>query len=276
MLCSPAFEPGGLMARKRGRPAKAGARYPSGKLKPAIEPIAPALWQRIASEAKIHAIDERMGSQLGRLFMHGEFTTKQIAAGFRVAETYGTFERLKAKRRSVMSPSYGGRGDHSIAEELMDAQTLEDLEANIRTAEDKFKALQKWFHDNPDAARFHNAIEELCVEDRAVSSLILPDLRNVFDRLGFFFGFTTARHALKQPGAIAKKPTLRQDAQVAPRQPNIDRIYWIEVVRRLRPDLSDDQLNEAYEVQRALVARAVFRRSKQKRADNVIDLAARR
>jgi hypothetical protein len=36
-------------------------------------------------------------------------------------------------------------------------------------------------------------------------------------------------------------------------------------VRRLRPDLSDDDLNQAYDVQRALVARAAFRDSKPSR-----------
>lgn len=263
------------MARRRGRPTKPGPRYPNGQLKhkPAIEPIAPALWQRIVTEAKKKTIDERLGSELGRLFLHGELTSPQIAAGFRLAEVYGTFERYKGKRRSTASPSYeaSSRGDHLVAEELIGPDALQIMEERIQAAQTKFNALQKHFEDKKVPRGVRNALEELCVEDRIISSLILPDLRNALDELGQFFGFTTARHALKQVAASPRKPTLQQDGE-AKRAPNLDRMYWIEVVRRLRPDLSTDQLIEAHEVQRALVARGIFRRSKEKRRDNVIEL----
>jgi len=261
------------MARKRGRPAKTGARYASGKLKPSSDPIAPALWQRIATEAKKHAIDARLGSQLGRLFLHQELTSTEIAAGLRFGEIYAAFERHKGKRRSAKSPSYGAGGDHSIAEELMDPEALNDLEALIVAATGKFTKLQDWLCQQNIPRHLLNALEELCVEDRVVNSLLLPDLREWLNRLAAYFGLTNA-HAAKQQKTTSR-PALRADGDAKPR-PNIDRIYWLEVVRRLRPDLNEDQLLEAYDVQRALVARAAFRRSKERRTDNVIELKSRR
>lgn len=272
MLLISAVSAGSLMARKRGRPAKAGARYPCGKLKSGIEPIAPALWQRIASEAKKGALDERLGSELGRLFLHAELTSPQIAAGFRVAETYGAFERYKGKRRSTASPSYeaSSRGDHLVAEELVGPDAMAILEERIRAAEQKFKALQQWFSNEMIPRGVCNALEELCVEDRNISWIILPRVRETLDKLGLFFGFTTARNAAKH-AVIARKPTLEQDRTIA-RKPNLDRIYWMEVVRSVsRPDITDDELAAAYEEQRARVAREIFRRSKAKRSDNVIE-----
>jgi hypothetical protein len=94
--------------------------------------------------------------------------------------------------------------------------------------------------------------------------LITAEDRDGLDRLGLFFGFTSVKHAraqAKKPPPIASTPTLKSNVP----QPNIDRIYWIEVVRRLRPDLSDDDLNQAYDVQRALVTRAALRDSKPSR-----------
>jgi hypothetical protein len=76
-------------------------------------------------------VDERLGSELGRLFLHQELTSAQVAAGFRLGRIYQTFERLKGKRSSPASPSYGGGGDHSIAEELMSPEALRDLEDSM-------------------------------------------------------------------------------------------------------------------------------------------------
>src|SRR5262245_29603916 len=125
---------------KKGRPPKAGERYPSGKLKPksAIEPIAPAQWQRIATEAKRKTIDARLGTELGRLLLHGEISNKHMAVAVRVGEVYRDFERHKRLRRNVQSPSYGAAGDTSIAEELMNPEALERLGAGIRAATEKF------------------------------------------------------------------------------------------------------------------------------------------
>src|SRR5258708_5484643 len=120
-MLSPAFEVVS-MARKGGRARKSGPRHPGGQLKQpsqGIDPIAPALFQRIVVEARRKVVDERLGTELGRLFLHHELTSAQVAAGFRMARIYSDFERLKGKRRSPASPSYGGGGDHSIAEELM-------------------------------------------------------------------------------------------------------------------------------------------------------------
>jgi hypothetical protein len=259
-MLSPAFEVFS-MARKGGRARKSGPRHPGGQLKQrGIDPIAPALFQRIVAEAKKKMVDERLGTELGRLFIHQELTSAQVAVGFKLARIYQTFERLKGKRRSPASPSYGG-GDHSIAEELMSPEALRDLEDSIDEAAEKFTSLDKWIRLN-FSRTLRTRLQELCVEDKYVG-LITTEDRDALDRLGLFFGFTSVKHARAQAKKppIASTPTLKSNVP----QPNIDRIYWIEVVRRLRPDLSDDDLNQAYDVQRALMARAAFRDSKPSR-----------
>lgn len=269
------------MARRRGRPAKPGERYACGKLKSAIEPIAPALWQRIASEAKKKMIDERLGTELGRCFFHGELTSPQIAAGFRLAEIYGAFERAKGKRRSCASPSYNsGQGDHSLAEELLEPDTLKRLEDQIQTATETFKKLhgdvsaqrKGWFDEKEIPRYIRNALEELCVEDRAISWLLLPEIRDVLDQLGFFFGFTTARQAQKKSAAAAasaRAPTLQQDT-LAKREPNIDRVYWIQVLRKVLPHLDEKEIGHVYETQAALKQRELVRRARGGTRDKVV------
>lgn len=265
---------GESMGKRRGRPSKPGPRHPGGKLvqqkKPTIEPVAPALWQRIAADAKRKAADERLGSELGRLYLHGELNSPQVSAGFRLGEIYGRYERYKGKRRSTVSPSYeSGRGDHSIAEELLEPETLEMIEDSIRAATEAFEKLQTWFQANNIPRGVRNAIEDLCVEDRAISPVILPLVRTVLEMLGLLFGFTTAGAAAKQVKP-AEKPTA-----AAAQKPNIDRDCFIKVIGTLRPDLADDELRKVYEIQRALVARAVVKRSQQRRdGTNVIVLAA--
>lgn len=263
------------MARKGGRARKSGARHPSGDIKQTgMDPIAPTLFQRIATEAKKHCVDPRLGTQLGRLFLHHELTSGQVAAGFRMARIYQDFERFKGKRRSPASPNYGdGGGDHSIAEELMGDTMLGELEERIREATEKFLSLagnNGWIEKNlPRTLR--DRLQELCVEDKYIGP-ITKDIRDSLDQLGLFFGFTSAKHATqaqkKQNGAVASTPTLRTDV----RKPNLDRIYWIEVARRLRPDLDDKQLEKLYDVQRAMIARDVFRRAKPPQPKTVIEV----
>jgi hypothetical protein len=208
-MLSPAFEVFS-MARKGGRARKSGPRHPGGQLKqPGIDPIAPALFQRIAAEAKKKMVDERLGTEPGRLFIHQELTSAQVAAGFKLARIYQTFERLKGKRRSPASPSYGGGGDHSIAEELMSPEALRDLEDSIDEAAEKFTSLDKWIRLN-FSRTLRTRLQELCVEDKYVG-LITAEDRDALDRPGLFFGFTSVKHACAGEEATHR---LHPDAQI--------------------------------------------------------------
>jgi hypothetical protein len=87
------------LGKKRGRPRKREA--PAG-----VEPIAPAAWARIRQMVAAGALDPIHATEIGRLSYLGEITASQAAAGFRVAEIYGRYERSIGRRRSARSPSY--------------------------------------------------------------------------------------------------------------------------------------------------------------------------
>lgn len=87
------------------RPRKAGARYPSGKLKPETAP--PAQVRRIIDEAKRRARDPLLGYELGRLRLNDVLTDSQTSAGLRFAALAGCYDRAKGlPRRTAKSPSY--------------------------------------------------------------------------------------------------------------------------------------------------------------------------
>jgi hypothetical protein len=167
----------GAMAVGRGR--KAGDRYPSGKLKPtgnkpAIEPFAPALIQRIKRGAKNRWEDARLGSEVGILLMSGELTAAQAAAAFRIASIYGAYEHYAGLHRSSASPSYdAARGDPLLGP---DAQEKRDARENSAT-----KTFLKLQSEIPVTLR--SAVEQLIVEDRLINSLLYHSLRTFLDQL---------------------------------------------------------------------------------------------
>jgi hypothetical protein len=63
----------------RGRPRKTGARYPSGKLKPADTPDLQRIRQAVLTAAR----DERLESVLGTMYFHERIDKRQAEAGLR-------------------------------------------------------------------------------------------------------------------------------------------------------------------------------------------------
>jgi len=258
---------------KRGRPRKTGERYPSGDLKhrPEVKPISPALWQRIVQHGKMLGLDERLASELGRLNRFGELTAAQTVAGMRIGEIYGCYEGLKGLKRSVRSPSYNvGFGDASIAEELLTPEGLKNLEARIRSATEQFQRLVGFtgergvFVPGEIPVRLLAPVEMLCVEDRAISPVLLPDIRTLFDRLASNWRIAGAKRVrTPQPRAApAREPAAK------PRV-DLDRTVWESALRRLRPDLKPEQVRGAYGLVQALKQRAIFRRAKGEPEGNV-------
>jgi hypothetical protein len=165
------------MVMKRGRPAKAGERYPSGDLKRrpneqqhAVLPRVRELF-RVAqgyNAVKALALDPRMSPDYapGQLFLLGLVSAGELEDGARIARTYGRFERLHARRRSSSSPDYrlgrgGGEGPDDDAEAI----------------ENDFALLH-------DALMVHGAsalaaVEQFWVEGRHIDSRALRDVLRI-------------------------------------------------------------------------------------------------
>lgn len=257
---------------KRGRPAKLGARYPGGKLKPQGDPVSPIILQRLFRDATKLGIDQRLASQVGRLWCIREFSALHAAVAFRIGAIYARYEFHKGLRRSTRSPSYEqGFGQSGAAEELLGPTALEDREQRIRDATHSFQDLQKLI-----PPRYRAVIEQLCVEDCTISSLVLGDVREIFEAIASVWGMRRQQNSGQQPGGVrghiplhfnehAKSTRSAADGDplaIGRPAPNIDRIFWIETIRKLRPDLSDDELKLAYDMTQARKERERFRRTK--------------
>ena len=267
------------------RPRSQGDRYPGGKLKrrkstkPDIEPIAPALWQRIKQHGRDFGVDPRLTSELGRLNLHGELTVAMTVAGFRIGEIYRRYETHKRLSRSPKSPSYNASyGEAGIAEELLLPEQIEELERRIREATRSWEAVES---EIPRELR--HAVQSLCVEDRPISPIFYEDIRRLLSRLstawnvhGIPHGAGVPRranghdrhgpplHFNKHEAKEAEKPRAPL-APKPPARPNFDRISFIKVVRAAAPHLTEDQLSDAFDFEQALKQREIFRAAKAKR-----------
>lgn len=296
-----------------GRPRLTGERYPGGKLKPKrgrkpdLEPISGVLWQRLRAHGRVLGLDPRLSTELGRLNMFGELTVAMTAAGFRIAEIYGRFEGYKRKGRSTRSPSYNASyGEAGIAEELLTEEQLVTLEDRIREATDAFEKLAgraAGFDEKYQAIpavpgqipkHLRAAIEQLCVEDKPINPASLDDIRELLQALAISWKITSApagspggtrqSNALRGPSLHFNKHEEAGDERTQKtgfvptaevKRPNLDRIFWIQVARKLRPDLSDEKLGMAWDIQQALKQREVFRIAKERRRNNVVPFGVR-
>jgi hypothetical protein len=264
---------------KTGRPREEGERYPSGKLKPtkirsSIEPIAPALFDRLRTELMKKGADSRFGSEVGRLSMQGELSATQAAAAFRIAEIYGRFERYRDLRRSVGSPSYMVAssiyaGDdkaieaitpemlaRSMAEELLEPEQLKDLEQRVDAADQRFLKLQKFMRVFPGNVRA--ALELLCVEDRMTNPAAVETIRAALDEAAVFFRIKAAPKDKKK--ATREIVVTRDGATHEIADP--DKTAWLKTLEKLCPHLLPHERNQAYAMTVALKAREVVERAK--------------
>jgi len=170
------------MVGKRGRPALPGERYPSGERRATSDPRVENVFRRFTELEQMVGLDPRLTSQIGRLRYLGLLTDNQAVAADRIAQIYGRFERIHAVRRSSVSPSY-----------QLGRRTGEGHEydpAAIAAAERDYRDLQDCIPPIPREAR--DIIEQLCVENCAVSSLYLPHVRVILDRVARAFGLGPA------------------------------------------------------------------------------------
>jgi hypothetical protein len=201
---------------KRGRPALPGDRYPSGERRETSDPRAENVFRRFAELEKTVGLDPRLTSQIGRLRYLRLLTDIQAAAADKVGQVYGRFERIHARRRFTVSPSYQlgrGHGEREYDPEV------------VRAAESDYRALQDCIPLLPREAR--DIIEQLCVENCAVPSLYLPEVRVILDRVAVEFGLgaqgdedriSAASTRRRAPRAQSRKEKFEDGAYVcAPR-----------------------------------------------------------
>jgi len=191
------------MAAHLGRPRRSGERYPGGKIKPRHEgdARAPTLWRRIKDGAVKGGAHPYAGTVLGRLSIFGLLADAEVEAGFRVAEIVGRYERLSgAPRRTCASPAYErGFGFSLDVHERTDANLAKRFERRGRQARRSYEHLLDHI---PESAR--DAVLTVCVEDRAINSLLHKDLQAVLRQLAVSFGFAVAPR-----GRRARSPSRR-------------------------------------------------------------------
>jgi hypothetical protein len=270
------------MAAKRGRPAKTGDRYKCGKLRPAEtskQPISPALWQRIKTNGQKIGLDPRLGTELGRLALHDELTSAEVSAGFRIAEIYQAFERFHGRARSAVGSSFFRQfvadleKPIEIGRRKTDDHLDIDREAREREACEDFDVLQFYM---PAAQR--DLVEQVCVASRPINPVSIPvlkivlqyffeifrDDKNYRSKRSKKFDATAPKIKFYKPKKDkAKKVDKTVENTEPPKRVDVRKVSYMHTLRILRPDLDDDQLEQAWSIYHALIARADFRKEKE-------------
>lgn len=266
----------------RGRPAKPGARYPSGKLKPAAKAseatspsdISGALWQRMLNDHSKVFGDSIFATELTRLGTTGQLTAREVATGLRIAGIYGRYEYFKDLRRSAASPHYirefvseGVGGDSDAisfqtpdgAGDLARAFDPDDREEREQEATRAFKELQTLI---PMSLR--SDIEALCVENIHVGYQQLMAVRFALKLVSEGLPDKTTGLSKKQRRQLRKRrrPQLEPVAKAKPVKVNALKEAFLKLQRVLSPHLDDEQLERAWETMNALKSRSDFRQEK--------------
>jgi hypothetical protein len=108
---------------------------------------------------------------------------REAAAAFKVGEIYGRYERLHARRRSAVSPSYtiGRSGAPELADERMTGDQIAAREKRERDVDAAFAALQDEIPAYPP--RWRSILEALCVENQHVPEVWLPEVRWMLEKI---------------------------------------------------------------------------------------------
>jgi hypothetical protein len=177
-----------------------------------------------------------------------------------VGEIYGRYERLHARRRSAVSPSYtvGRSGAPELADERMTDEEIAARNKRERDVEAAFAALQDEIPAYPP--RWRSILEALCVENQHVPEVWLPEVRWMLERIakaaripgqkddkghrrGGNAGKAVPAGGVGHPGGTGSPPRGTASPSIVPRHA-ADRDAWLTVGRKLRPDLDDAALLE--------------------------------
>lgn len=255
---------------QRGRPRAEGERYPSGKLKPAVqipidparEPISGATVQRMLSADVRRYREADYGKEATRLWMDGRLTANEISTGLRFAAIYGRFEFYNGLSRSAAGPhyirEYISEGVVMDSDQLRRADSPDERERRVREADAAFKSLGGVL-----SFEYRSALEALFVDDRHIgyhlhkAKIALAVLAEYFRELEK--GGPSKRDR--------KKKNKLRSAMVAPAVPKVDNVNPFKkaffLVRRKRsPTLSDQDLEVEWNTMHAVKSLEDFRREK--------------
>lgn len=302
-----------LVMVRVGRPREPGERYPSGKLKhrqslkPKVEPMSGAAWQRIRAHAKQIGADARLATEVGRLNLFGEFTAAMAIAAFRIGEIYGRYEGFKRLVRQARSPSYeSSYGEAGADEDRLDKVEFAKHIERIKEAEAKWLELQeKHLELLPRNLRF--AVEELCVADKPISPALYEDMRHFLQKMATVWNIqglggnrgpsqsSSVRSGQRPSTAVRNgrgggplhfnqhmdaaageggKIDVKTESTLEPveKRPNAERIAFMAVVKKIAPHLSAEQQANVFEFKEALKQREIFRRSHAVKGSNVVKI----
>lgn len=196
---------------KRGPKPKPGARYPSGKLKPA-KPMtpeerrarAPAIWARVRDMGTAIAIDPKLGTVLGRLNLFGVLSDGETATGFHIAEVVGRFEKFAGSpARTAPSPSY--LRAFNQAPDPYESGDPQGVRAYERRSKRARKAYERLDALVPNDVAWE-ALLEVCVCNREINALMHEDLKTLLNQIGVKLGFISSTEALgPKPAVTAQK-----------------------------------------------------------------------
>jgi hypothetical protein len=263
----------------KGRPRKLGERTPCGALKRVVDNgLTPTAIKRISEDLARGSGDRRFESEVARLLFEKKLNDREAAAAFKVGEIYGRYERLHGRRRSAVSPSYtiGRSGAPELADERMTGDQIAARAKRERDIEAAFAALQDEVPAYPP--RWRAMLEHLCVENLHVPEIWLPEVRWMLERIAKAaripgqkgakadsrvgkVHYTVQRGTLSGTSSTVNRTNGTGNHSIVPRQSD-DRDAWLTVARRMRPDLDEVSLLEAYRFQGALRDRAVFMRER--------------
>lgn len=260
-----------------GRKRKLGPRYPNGDLKPQGEPIVPAIWARIRSEAVKLTGDKRLESEVGRLSFHRELTDTQASMAFRIAAVYADYEASRQYSRHARAANYegGSRGgaceDETIKvwqmEGLADADPLKKRMMAAIAARDAFMFLQEELgaFTRPQV----EMLEQLCVNDRHIGATDLWKLRELLDYLSKRYKIGNsekkAKRAERNTRLLRAHPkTTTTAATPAKRAESVERMVLQTLLKTMRPDLNAHAVSQACAIAETLREREIFRRMKKR------------
>lgn len=227
---------------KLGRPPK--------KSRTGIDPIAPTLWERIRRNVNAGLLPPIHASEIARLAQHGEITSTEAAAAFRVGEIYGRYERCVGCSRSARSPSYEmGYSGHPPENQQ------ERDEERDRAEQDATKAwvsLQGMLSKMVVGSAELRRLEELCVQNECISPPDVQTVRKILERLAQYFRVVSAGKNVelkRQAKASFRGPNTVLSNTPAPsaRKQGADRAAFLSSVAPLIPNASQDQLDKMFD-----------------------------
>lgn len=222
---------------KLGRPPK--------KTGTGIEPIAPALWDRVRRNVSQGLLPAIHGSEVARLHHFGLITPTEAAAAFRVGEIYSRWDRCMGRARAPRSPSYelGFSGTAPESQKALDQRDADEIKRE-RDAREKWDILEEKFVKLNVSPADRRRIEELCVQNECIGPMELSDIRPILAGLAQEFRVVTAgkNAALKKQAREITNPKMPA-AAIAAKPSQIDRESFVSVITAKVPNLSVDQID---------------------------------